>query len=220
MFRTRFKEQIVAEFVPSTRERKTQKLIILCDGMPSIPRKQSLSEFLAAKGFWVIYPRYRGAWESGGAFLERSPHEDILDIIGELPKEIEEVAFGRRFRLSPDRIFVIGGSFGGAAAILASLHPSVNRVIANCPVVDWKILEPKRRKPLTGITPTISAKRLGTDTVFLMRTGRNCEAGLSIIRGTTEMKSHRRRFWCFTPKMIRTYLMKVASGLRNSPEPH
>jgi hypothetical protein len=24
-----------------------------------IPRKQSLSEFLAAKGFWVIYPRYR-----------------------------------------------------------------------------------------------------------------------------------------------------------------
>ena len=32
--------------------------------MPSIPRKQPLSEFLAAKGFWVIYPRYRGAWES------------------------------------------------------------------------------------------------------------------------------------------------------------
>jgi pimeloyl-ACP methyl ester carboxylesterase len=141
MFRTRFKEQIVAEFLPSSRERKTQKLIILRDGMPSIPRKQSLSEFLAAKGFWVIYPRYRGAWESGGAFLERSPHEDILDIVGELPKEIEEVAFGRRFRLSPDRIFVIGGSFGGAAAILASLHPRVNRVIASCPVVDWKILD-------------------------------------------------------------------------------
>jgi pimeloyl-ACP methyl ester carboxylesterase len=141
MFRTRFRQQIVAEFLPPSRPRKAQKLIILCDGMPSIPRKQSLLEFLAANGFWVIYPRYRGAWESGGRFLEKSPHEDVLDIIDDLPKEIEEIAFGRRFRLSPDQVFVIGGSFGGAAAILASLDSRVSRVIANCPVVDWKILD-------------------------------------------------------------------------------
>jgi pimeloyl-ACP methyl ester carboxylesterase len=69
------------------------------------------------------------------------PHRDILDIIDDFPKEIEEIAFGRRFCLSPDQIFVIGGSFGGAAAILASLDPQVKRVIANCPVVDWKILD-------------------------------------------------------------------------------
>jgi pimeloyl-ACP methyl ester carboxylesterase len=140
MFRTRFRKEIVAEFLPPSRDRKTQKLIILCDGMPSIPRKQSLSEFLAAQGFWVIYPRYRGAWESGGEFLKRPPHEDILDIIADLPKELEEIAFGRRFRLSPNQIFVIGGSFGGAAAILLSLDPRVNRAVANCPVVDWGIL--------------------------------------------------------------------------------
>jgi pimeloyl-ACP methyl ester carboxylesterase len=141
MFRTRFKQQIVAEFLPPSRERGGQKTIILCDGMPSIPRKQPLSEFLAAKGFWVVYPRYRGAWESDGQFLERSPHEDILEIIDDFPKEIEEIAFGRRFRFSPDQIFVIVGSFGGAAAILASLDPRVKSVIANCPVVDWRILD-------------------------------------------------------------------------------
>ena len=112
MFRTRFKQQIVAEFLPPSRERGGQKTIILCDGMPSIPRKQPLSEFLAAKGFWVVYPRYRGAWESDGQFLERSPHEDILEIIDDFPKEIEEIAFGR-----------------------------VKSVIANCPVVDWRILD-------------------------------------------------------------------------------
>jgi pimeloyl-ACP methyl ester carboxylesterase len=145
MFRTRFRQQIVAEFLPPSRPRKAQRLIILCDGMPSIPRKQPLSEFLAAKGFWVIYPRYRGAWESGGEFLEKSPHQDILDILDELPKELEEIAFGQRFRLSPNQIFVIGGSFGGAAAILASLDPRVSRVIANCPVVDWKILDRSER---------------------------------------------------------------------------
>jgi pimeloyl-ACP methyl ester carboxylesterase len=141
MFRTRFREQIVAEFLPASGLRRRQRLIILCDGMPSIPRKQTLSRFLAAKGFWVVYPRYRGAWESGGQFLEKPPQEDIFDILGELPKEIEESAFGRRFQLSPEEVFVIGGSFGGAAAILASLDPRVKRVIANCPVVDWKILD-------------------------------------------------------------------------------
>ena len=70
-FRTRFKHQIVAEFLPPTRPRKKQKVIILCDGMPSMPRKQALMEFLAAKGYWVFYPRYRGSWESGGQFLRK-----------------------------------------------------------------------------------------------------------------------------------------------------
>jgi dipeptidyl aminopeptidase/acylaminoacyl peptidase len=141
MFRTRFKDEIVAEFMPPLRPRKNQRLIILCDGMPSIPRKQSLAEFLAGKGFWVIYPRYRGAWESGGEFMAKSPDQDIVDILDELPTELKEIAFGQRFRLAPDRVFVIGGSFGGAAAILLSLDPRIKRVVANCPVVDWSILD-------------------------------------------------------------------------------
>lgn len=140
MFRTRFKRDIVAEFLPPARSGKRQRAIILCDGMPSIPRKQALAEFLSGKGYWVFYPRYRGAWESGGEFLEKSPHEDILDVIGGLSKEFREVTFGRRFRASVNELFVIGGSFGGAAAILSSLDPRVKKVVANCPVVDWAIL--------------------------------------------------------------------------------
>ena len=140
MLRTRFKDEIVAEFLPPNQRRKKQRVIILCDGMPSIPRKQTLATFLSKKGYWVFYPRYRGAWESDGEFLERSPHEDILDVIDELPKGVTEIAFDRRFALVPDEIFLIGGSFGGAAAILCSLDSRVKRVIANCPVVDWSIL--------------------------------------------------------------------------------
>jgi len=140
MFRTRFKNEIVAEFLPPARIRKTDRVIILCDGMPSVPRKQPLSEFLSRKGFWVFYPRYRGAWESAGEFLQKSPHQDILDVIDELPKGVKESAFDQTFSLSPKEIFVIGGSFGGAAALLSSLDTRVKRVIANCPVVDWSIL--------------------------------------------------------------------------------
>src|SRR5215831_13036140 len=140
MFRTRFKRHIVTEFLPPSLSGRKQRVIILCDGMPSIPRKQPLAEFLASKGFWVFYPRYRGAWESGGEFLRLSPHQDILDVIDELSKGFRELAFGRRFKVKPDEIFVIGGSFGGAAAILAAIDRRVKRVIANCPVVDWAIL--------------------------------------------------------------------------------
>lgn len=140
MYRTRFAHDIVTEFLPPSRPRKKQRVIVLCDGMPGIPRKQFLAEFLAAKGFWVFYPRYRGAWESGGEFLERSPHLDILDVIAGLGSEICELAFGKRFLVRTTEIFVIGGSFGGAAAILCSLDARVKKVIANCPVVDWNIL--------------------------------------------------------------------------------
>ena len=146
MFRTRFKRDVVTEFLAPTRPGKTQRAIILCDGMPSIPRKQPLAEFLSAKGYWVFYPRYRGAWESGGEFLARSPHLDILDVIGGLTTEFRELAFGRRFRLAVEEVFVIGGSFGGAAAILASLDPRVKKVVANCPVVDWAILPREEKK--------------------------------------------------------------------------
>jgi len=146
MFRARFAHDIVTEFLPPARPQKTQRAIILCDGMPSIPRKQPLAEFLSRKGYWVFYPRYRGAWESDGEFLERSPHLDILDVIGGLSKEFRELAFGRRFRVSVDEVFVIGGSFGGTAAILCSLDPRVRKVIANCPVVDWGILRREQKK--------------------------------------------------------------------------
>ena len=96
---------------------------------------------MLGKGYWVFYPRYRGAWESGGQFLEKSPHLDIKDVIDELPKGFKDAAYGQRFSVYPDEIFVIGGSFGGAAAILSSLDTRVTKVIANCAVVDWAILD-------------------------------------------------------------------------------
>jgi pimeloyl-ACP methyl ester carboxylesterase len=147
MFRTRFKKEIVGEFLPPVRQGKRHKVIILCDGMPSVPTKQPLAEFLARRGYWAFYPRWRGAWESGGNFLEKSPVEDISDVItGIRTGRIRESAFGKEFSIKPESIFVIGGSFGGAAAILASLDPRVKKVIANCPVVDWSILGEEQGK--------------------------------------------------------------------------
>jgi len=150
MFRTRFGKDIVAEFTPPTRARKQSRAIILCDGMPGMPRKQPFADWLARKGYWVFYPRYRGAWESGGQFLQRSPHEDILEVVERLNRPIREAAFGQMFHVEPDQVFIIGGSFGGTTAILCSLDPRVKRVIANCPVVDWSILRTGVRAETTN----------------------------------------------------------------------
>lgn len=174
MFRTRFRRDIVTEFLPSARAGKVQRAIILCDGMPSIPRKQPLAEFLAAKGYWVFYPRYRRAWESGGEFLKRSPHLDILDVIGGLSREFRELAFGRRFRVAVSEVFVIGGSFGGAAALLCSLDPRVKRVIANCRSSIGRFFHASSRKRLRIlVTRLIFGRRLGTGTGCLPEIGRS-----------------------------------------------
>jgi pimeloyl-ACP methyl ester carboxylesterase len=141
MFRTRFKDEIVAEFLPPVPPREKAPVIIVCDGMPVIPIYQGFCEFLAGQGFWVVYPRWRGSWESGGEFMARSPVEDVLDVIDELPNGLVEIAFGRHFAVEPDEIYVIGESFSGAAAILASLDARVTKVVANCPVTDWSILD-------------------------------------------------------------------------------
>ena len=141
MHRHRFSNGILAEFLPPKKKVKKCRLILLYDGLPSIPRKQPLAEFLAKKGFWVLYPRYRGAWESEGELLKISPEKDIEEIIDALPHGLTDVAFQTHFELSPEEIFVIGGSFGGCTALMASLNPKIKKVVANCPVVDWSILE-------------------------------------------------------------------------------
>ncbi len=139
-YRTRFKKEIVAEFLPPAKydPKKAQKVIILCSGMPGSPSKSSVLEFLSKKGFWVFSFRYRGTWESGGSFLRFSPEKDVLDIIDQLPKGFTEVFGHKKFRVKPDKLFVFGNSFGGPAAILVSRDPRVTKVVATSPVVDQR----------------------------------------------------------------------------------
>jgi len=135
--RTRFQKDIVAEFAGPARG--SGKVIILCDGLPTVPSKKSLMLFLAKKGYWVFHPRYRGTWESDGVFLQRSPEKDILDVINGIQKgKIVDVWNKKAYQLKPKRIYIIGSSFGGTAALLASKDDKVSRVVAFCPVVDWK----------------------------------------------------------------------------------
>ncbi|OGZ41691.1 MAG: hypothetical protein A3C80_01140 [Candidatus Ryanbacteria bacterium RIFCSPHIGHO2_02_FULL_45_43] len=139
--RTRFKKDIVAEFLPPSGSQAShsykERVVIFCDGLPSVPSKRSLLEFFSKKGYWVFHPRYRGTWESGGRFLKKSPHEDILDVISALSGGFRDFWSNKKYTVRPDHLYVIGSSFGGTAAILASGDPRVTKAVAIAPVVDW-----------------------------------------------------------------------------------
>src|SRR3989344_7029796 len=100
--RTRFKNGIVAEFL--SPKKKSDKVIILCSGMPSVPAKTDLMEFFAKKNYWVFYPRYRGTWESGGGFLKGLPHKEILEIISQLPRGFKNLWSGKNYQIQPNKI--------------------------------------------------------------------------------------------------------------------
>jgi len=143
ILRTRFKKEIVAEFLPPTR--KSNKVAILCSGMPTTPQKDDVLRFFSKKGYWVFFPRYRGSWESDGEFLKKSPHEDVIDIIDQLPKGFYSAWDGKEFKVHPSTIHLFGASFGGPAVILSSSHPKVSKVIALSPVIDWRY--PSQEEP-------------------------------------------------------------------------
>jgi len=141
--RTRFKEEIVAEFL--IPEGGSDRVIILAPGMPTIPSQGKLIRFLVKRGFSVFFPRYRGSWESGGDFLTTSPHQDVLDVIAELPKGFTSAWDGAEYKINPKQVIVICSSFGGPAGLLAAQDSRIDKVIAFSPVVDWT--EESREEP-------------------------------------------------------------------------
>lgn len=138
--RTRIAEDIVAEFtVPNRRSKRT---VILCDGMPTVPKRNQLLEHLAKKGFWAISIRYRGTWESDGKFLLDSPCNDVRDTLNQLSEGLRTAWDGQVYRPPTENIFVVGSSFGGAAALLSSPDERVKGAFALSPVVDWRCAGP------------------------------------------------------------------------------
>ncbi|MCA9408777.1 MAG: prolyl oligopeptidase family serine peptidase [Candidatus Omnitrophica bacterium] len=136
--RTRFKKDIITEFMLPQRK-DSRKVMIFCSGVPGSPHKDEVLDFWARKGYWTFFPRYRGTWESGGSFLAHSPHKDLLDVIDGLSSKEKFHDFwgGKNHQIKPKKIVIVGSSFGGPAAILASRDPRVDKVVCISPVVDW-----------------------------------------------------------------------------------
>ena len=124
--------------IPKT---KNSKLIIILPGLPEYPLPKELMFKLADRGYYIIYPRYHGTFESGGDFLSKSPAYDILDLIKYLKKRKDflELYNKKKFIIDFKEIIVLASSFGGSVALhLAKLTKDVNRYIIIAPVLDFE----------------------------------------------------------------------------------
>ncbi|MCC6290846.1 hypothetical protein IT398_02175 [Candidatus Nomurabacteria bacterium] len=125
---------IVFEFSVSPASRAT---IILCDGLPSVPKQRQVMDLLQAKGYNVFFPRYRGTWESGGNFLAQSPALDILELVALIKSgSVTELYSNQKFSTNP-RLYLVGSSWGATVALSLADNPDVARVIAFSPIVDF-----------------------------------------------------------------------------------
>lgn len=151
--RLRINKDIITEFLPPYRG-NSAGAIIICDGLPSVPSKQSVLEYWSRRGFWVFHPRYRGTWESAGNFLDHDPTEDVLEVVRTLKKGIL-LPHGKNIEVLPTpeitQVTIFGASFGGTVALLASLSSDVDKVVAFSPVVDWRAELKNTIEPLSDL---------------------------------------------------------------------
>jgi len=100
-----------------------------------------LAQFLAARGYVVIQPNYRGSSGYGADFAGNNAFRDWRTAMG----DIEDAAtyLVRQGLADPNRMAIVGWSYGGYAALeSAVLHPErYKAVVAIAPVTDLNALK-------------------------------------------------------------------------------
>ncbi len=155
VLRTKFKNEIIAEFV--VPEILTNKVLIICGGMPSYPAKQKYQKFFdyfTKRGFFVFVPRYRGSWESKGKMFEQCPSKDIKDIVDELPSGFKNIWDKQTYKIKNPEVYLYGSSFGGPAVLLNSKDKRVKKAIASSPVLDWTTMD-DTIEPIDTLNPFV-----------------------------------------------------------------
>lgn len=137
VYRSAF-ENTIFEFVVPTSSQKG--IIMLLNGMPSVPRQTELLESLGRAGYLVVFPRYAGTWESPGVFLAQSPALEIERLCQHIltRRTLTESYAGKTFKVKSKKIVVVGASFGGSVALCLANSSVVKQIIALSPVVDWQ----------------------------------------------------------------------------------
>jgi len=160
MFRTRFKKEIVAEFLLRSPG-KQQKVIILCDGMPSI-RESSLSSSIFPARLLGLVSRC----EEHGKAVDDPRNISAPDISTSSAncQRNQRACLWPEISLLARQTFVIGGSFG------AQPHSSSldSRSRSSLPIAPWWIGlscgRSKKRKLRTKAILHTSVKHSATDT--------------------------------------------------------
>jgi dipeptidyl aminopeptidase/acylaminoacyl peptidase len=130
--------------LPPGKETKNLPAIVLPHGGPSARDEWGfdwLPQFLAARGYVVIQPEYRGSAGFGDSWLAQNGFKGWRTSIGDISAAARYLA--KEGIADPDRIAILGWSYGGYAALQsAETDPALYKaVVAIAPVTDLSLLK-------------------------------------------------------------------------------
>lgn len=125
--------------LPPGREAKGLPAIVLPHGGPSARDEWGfdwLAQFLAARGYAVLQPNYRGSAGFGDAWLNQNGFRGWRTSIGDVQASARWLA--TQGIADPSKLAIVGWSYGGYAALQAAANdPSLYKaVVAIAPVTD------------------------------------------------------------------------------------
>jgi dipeptidyl aminopeptidase/acylaminoacyl peptidase len=98
-----------------------------------------VAQFLAARGYAVIQPNFRGSAGYGKAFLGENAFHDWRQVMSDIRDSADWLV--KQGVADPNRVAIVGWSYGGYAALQsAAMDPRYKAVVAIAPVSDLKQL--------------------------------------------------------------------------------
>jgi dipeptidyl aminopeptidase/acylaminoacyl peptidase len=139
--------------LPPGKAAKGLPAVILPHGGPSARDYWGfdwLTQFLAARGYAVLQPEYRGSAGFGDAWLNENGFRNWRTSIGDIAASAKWLA--AEGIADPQRMAIFGWSYGGYAALQsAATEPSLYKaVIAVAPVTDLALLKEEARNFTNG----------------------------------------------------------------------
>ena len=86
--------------------------VLLLHGLPGYETNGDLAQSIRRAGWNVLLFHYRGTWGTGGTFTVSSAIEDTAEAL----RFVRDPANAAKYRIDPQRLVVIGHSFGGFLA--------------------------------------------------------------------------------------------------------
>jgi len=134
--------------LPPGKDAKNLPAVVLPHGGPSDRDEWGfdwLAQYLAAKGYAVLQPEYRGSSGFGDAWLMENGFKSWRTSIGDITASAHWLA--SEGIADPKRLAIVGWSYGGYAALqAASIEPALFKsVVAIAPVTDLALLKEEAR---------------------------------------------------------------------------
>lgn len=118
--------------------------VLLLHGMPGYEHNGDLAQSIRRAGWNVLIFHYRGTWGTAGTFSQSAAIEDTAEAV----RFLRDPANAAKYRIDPQRLVVIGHSFGGfLAGYEASHDPNIAAVAMISAVNLGKVnADPKERE--------------------------------------------------------------------------